>query len=230
MKAYKVNIMPYLNKELKLRLENGADTYPLYFRVTYMRQTTLLRSIQNKRYATLDLDLNEILREIKELEGLIFFLSNSFTEPLNLNGLKDKYILSQQPLIQAFETLFRSKVKINAEKIKDPLLITLNIGEYSQKYPIHLLLTAVELHFPQHTQKLFYNCFFYIEMIDTWKSFFPVTGENQPRIIEFFRSKDEMINRDFTKYLDMKFKDPKKAQKFYLDFMDCVTKYLMQEF
>ena len=231
MKKYKVTIIPYLNTELKFKSENEAELYPLYFRVTYMRQTTLIRSINEKRYSQLNLSEIGILEEIKELDNLIFFLSECNTLQFNLNGLKEKYLLSQHPLIQAFDTLFRSQVRKNKDKINDPIIVTLNIGEFAPNYPLDLLLTAVNQFFPKYTQKLFGNCIYYVDMIAEWMSYYPIIGDNQPRIIEFLAiANGNSTDQGFLVFLKEKFEDKKKAQKFYLNLVEVISKYLLRDF
>ena len=231
MKKYKVTIIPYLNKDLKVKLVNEKDVYPLYFKVTYMRQTTLIRSINEERFSELNVEDQDIKSEMKELENLIFFLSECNTEPFSLNGLKDKYLLSQQSLIQAFDTLFRNQVKINLKKIKDPILVTLNVGEYSPEYPVHLLLNAVNDFYPKYTRKLFENCFLYADMIVACNEYYLLNDKSFPRLIEILALANKgKYDVEFVNFLVLKLKSDKKGENFYLEICNAVTRYLKQNF
>lgn len=231
MKKYKVTIIPYLNKDLKVKLVNEKDVYPLYFKVTYMRQTTLIRSINEERFSELNVEDQDIKIEIKEIENLVFALSECNTEPFNLNGLKDKYLLSQQSLLQAFDTIFRNQVRINIQKVKNPILVTLNVGEYSPDYPVNLLLDAVNNYYPKYSKKLFANCILYIDILVTCFEYYPMEGKSSPRIIEFLAMANKgKYDGGFLKFLTSKFKNEKDLKRFYSNLTFSIYNYLKQNF
>lgn len=229
MKQYKLTIVPYLNKELKIKLVNDNVVYPLYFRVTYMRQTTLIRSISEGVFSDLNvLKAKKIIsKETLELENLINFLTQFCTEELNLKGLKDKYLLSQRPTIQMFDDFYRKIVRSNISKIKNEKLITLNVGSFSEDYPLYLLVNAILDFFPGLEKKILKNTSLYLDFMVTWLDYYPL-GTEQPRIIEFLKEV-RGLDKDFLLYLRKKLKTVDKTRDFYDTMHELIRRYLFQD-
>jgi hypothetical protein len=228
MKQYKLTIVPYLNKELKIKLVNDNVVYPLYFRVTYMRQTTLIRSISEKLFSDIeDSKAKKIISiETLELENLINFLTEFCTEEFNLKGLKDKYLLSQRSTFQMFDDFYRKTVRDNISKIKNEKLITLNVGSYSEEYPLPLLVHAIMDYFPKIDKKLLKNTGLYLDYSLLWMDYYHI-DKKQPRIIEFLKEY-RGVDRDFLMYLSKVLKTPDKIKEFYYTMDDLIKEYLFE--
>jgi len=146
MKKYKLKITPFLNTQLEPK---DGKKYPLYYRVVYQRKSTMLKSIHNLYQAELLHD--EIIeKEIQEITGLAQYLSEVFTEPMELTGLKSKYEQSQKKVIQILDHEIREIIGENLANCCHPYAKGIRIGEYDEGYPIIALLEVLSLAFEEN--------------------------------------------------------------------------------
>ncbi len=146
MKKYKLNITPFLNTQLEPQKSEVGNLYPLYYRIVYQRKSTMLKSISGLYYQEISEPgvQQTIAREILGIEGLVQYLTEMYTEPLELIGFKEKYLKAQQSVRQVLDTMIRSKIRRGLEKVSNPIKVVLHIGEFHNSYPLNLLIEGLE--------------------------------------------------------------------------------------
>ncbi len=146
MKKYKLNITPFLNTQLEPQKSGDGHLCPLYYRIVYQRKSTMLKSISEKYFQGLsEPGVQQIItKEILEIEGLVQYLTEMYTESLELTGLKEKYLKAQQSVREVLDNRIRAKIRRGLEKVSNPIKIVLNIGEFHNSYPLNLLIDVLE--------------------------------------------------------------------------------------
>jgi hypothetical protein len=219
MKKYKLKITPFLNTQLEPK---DAKKYPLYYRVVYQRKSTMLKSIQNLYLADFQ-DEEMIEKEIQEITGLAQYLSEVFTEPMELTGLKLKYEQSQKEVIQILDEEIRKIISENLVKSSHPYAIGIRVGEYDEGYPITTLLEVISLVFEENEIEEILNG---AERRITLYHFLDNAHGSQfkeKRLVEFLTF--ESFDMVFIKALRKKF-DTEQSQVLYLDLIDILTQKL----
>jgi hypothetical protein len=210
MKTHKLNIFPFLHTSLSgTQNENGVELFPLYYRITYMRKNTMLRSFNKGVYANLDsTPIKKIIeQESKDIKALMELLTEMLTEPFDLTGIKAKYELAQMTVLEVFDKNIRRVASANLKNIDDEYAVAINVGEYSDEYPLTTLLNAVYELMPKQVKHVFHGAKSYLDYLDYWLDVHPLDSA-QPRIIDWLDAND--LDKKFIKYLKRKFDSEEK--------------------
>jgi hypothetical protein len=210
MKSHKLNIFPFLNSKIAgVPNGTGGSLFPLYYRITYMRKNTMLRSFNRGVYSNLDsTPIKKIIeKESKDLRALMGLLTEMFTEPYDLTGIKSKYELAQMTVLEVFDQNIRRVASRNLKEVGDEYAVAINVGEYSDEYPLTILLNTVDKLMPKQVKHVFHGAQHYLDYLGYWLDVYPL-NKAQPRIIDWLDVHD--LDKKFIKYLKSEFDSEKK--------------------
>jgi hypothetical protein len=108
-KYYDVSYKTYLNDRIKPKMFQGAESYPLYVRVTFDRETSFFKSYYFDLFARPKYDFQQTsIAQIGELEGRVInhIISNN-EEDFDLYGFSRQYKILSQDVLDNFDGRFR---------------------------------------------------------------------------------------------------------------------------
>lgn len=146
MKKYKLNITPFLNTQLEPLKSASGNLYPLYYRLVYQRKSTMIKSISGEYFKDIEDEKAQLVitEEVKEIEGLAQYLTDFFTQSMELSGFKEKYIKAQELVKAILDQDIRNKIRLGLEKVTNPIKAIINTSDTIEDYPLELLLEGLE--------------------------------------------------------------------------------------
>lgn len=124
---YDVSYKTYFNDRIKPTVFRGKESYPLYVRVTFDRETIFFKSYYFDVFARPKYDfLGTTITQIDELEsGVIDFIVNKNYEKFYLNNLPRQYKTLSQDILDSFDGPFKMWLATCLKKEGLPGLATL---------------------------------------------------------------------------------------------------------
>jgi hypothetical protein len=226
MKTHKLNIFPFLHTSLSgTQNENGVELFPLYYRITYMRKNTMLRSFNRGVYSNLDsTPIKKIIeKESKDIKALMGMLTEMFTEPYDLTGIKAKYELAQMAVLEVFDQNIRRVASTDLKSIEDKYAVAIHVGVYSDEYPLNILMETVDKLMPKQVKHVFHGAQHYLDYLGYWLDVHPLNTA-QPRIIDWLDAND--LDKKFIKYLAKKFDSKKKITAIVVGINDLLINHI----
>jgi len=157
MKQKKITIKPFLNTYIdpvgvETKRNSSVDIYALYYKVTFNRRNTQLKSYYSiGGYANLNDALNSdiVAFEMKLLTDIIEYETKiQGEEDFNLAGLKTRYEAYSESIYYTFDKYLRNKLWKVVQKTNHIYHLALRFDNYQGKMTILTLLEICDKLFP----------------------------------------------------------------------------------
>lgn len=210
MKSHKFTIFPFLNTNIAAA--SNGDLFPLYYRLTYMRKNTMLRSFSKGVYADLEgQEIETVIEtESQDIRALMALLTEKFTEPYDLPGIRVKYEVAQTSVLETIDQNIRDVISENLKSVQSEFGVAIHVGAYSDDYPLYVLMNAIEKLMPKEVEHVFNGSESYLDYLEDWLEVYPL-GIQQPRIIDWLDI--SQIDKQFLKYLSGKYDSEEKVKE-----------------
>lgn len=134
-----LSITSFLNDKLKpVKVETGLrgrliKYFPLYYRVTYNREGTMIKSRFEDSYISIDNVPRRVINEEEDLlRSIVEYETDGFIGDFDLKKLKTKYEMYSKEVHICLDEYLRSRVKrILSKVINNPAINVINIGKYA---------------------------------------------------------------------------------------------------
>lgn len=154
-KERKITIKPFLNTQLgpsgSITDDNGTvNLYPLYYKVTYNRKNTQLKSLYALQgFQTLEqINKNITDFEIRILEKIVAYQVRENQEQYELTGLKRKFEACSLAIDNVVDTNLRRKLESVVMSLPSPYKLAVAFDNYSIENNILNIHTVCERLFP----------------------------------------------------------------------------------
>ncbi|AWV97704.1 hypothetical protein [Arcticibacterium luteifluviistationis] len=210
MKSHKLTIFPFLNTKVSKAAD--GNRFPLYYRITYMRKNTMLRSFEGGVYADLEgPEIKEVIEtETEDIRALMGMLTELFTMPYDMTGIKARYEMAQMHILEVIDQNIRDVVSRNLKTIDNEFAQVVNVGVYSEDYPLHVLMNAIEKLMPEDSGNAFEGTDDFLDYLIDWIDVYPMGGA-QPRIVDWLNLNH--IDKRFMKYLSGRYDSEEKVKE-----------------
>ena len=147
-----LTIAPFLNENLKPVKETTGfwgekvPYFSLYYRVTYNRQGTMIKSRLEESYK----HLSDVPKRILDEEGrlirnIVEYETNDLIEDFDLKKLTKKYETYSKEVHICLDEYIRNRIKKILSGINSPLTKVIKIGSYSEDNPIESLVAVCRM-------------------------------------------------------------------------------------
>jgi hypothetical protein len=186
----------------------------------------MIKSISGEYFKNLEESRARLIitKEMKEIEGLAQYLTDFYTQSMELSGFKEKYIKAQEPIKAVLDQQIRKKIRLGLKRVKNPVKAIINTGETIKDFPLELLLEGLEKLF---TKKELESAISEASREMTIYHFMDLSDNErfaEKKLIEFLNA--EVIDRKFFISLQREF-EKEQAIFLYKELINILTTFLM---
>ncbi len=150
-----LTIAPFLNENLKPVKEitgvwgSKEPYFSLYYRVTYNRQGTMIKSRLEESYKNISNVPKRILdEEVGLIRNIVEYETDGLIEDFDLTKLKKKYETYSKEVHICLDEYIRNRIKKILSGINSPRTKVIKIGSYSDDNPISSLVEVCQILIP----------------------------------------------------------------------------------
>lgn len=145
-----LSITSFLNDKLKPVKEETSlrgrliPYFPLYYRVTYNREGTMIKSRFEESYSSIDTVPRRLINEEESLlRAIVEYETDGFIGDFDLKKLKTKYEMYSKGVHICLDEYLRSRVKRILSRISNnPAINVINIGKYAPDNQVDILVSV----------------------------------------------------------------------------------------
>lgn len=200
-----LSITSFLNDKLKpVKEETGLrgrviQYYPLYYRVSYNREGTMIKSRFENSYSNIDDVPRRVLEEEESLlRSIVEYETDGYIGDFDLKKLKTKYETYSKGVHICLDEYLRNRVKRTLSRVtNNPATNVINIGKYAPNNQVDTLVEVCR-QLISNFDKLIGDDF--QSDLESYKTFIDVFNPNRrrymPTVTEWLSNKTQMEMKD----------------------------------